>query len=711
MKFRFHCMGLPHTVTHIEYNACAYTMKVLKFCKMMKKRGHTIYHYGHADSVVECDEHISVTDNDVLLEAYGSYDWKKEFFKHNITDYANVTFNKRAIEELRTRLQPKDIVLLFWGYGHKPIYDEFKDINTIICEPGIGYFRSFARMRAFESWSIYNYEHGTNINSWPGYYDTVIPNYFDVREFEFNDKKHDYFLCLGRIDKCKGVHTAISAINALPPHVPRPRLVIAGQGDITQVWEGTLPDFVILYGYASVNQRKELMKNAACLILLSMYLEPFGGVVIEAGLSGTPVITNNWGAFTEIVVHGVTGWRIQNQAEIIWAIRNIHKILPRRCYDIARERYSLEAVAPLFEKFFKHCSKLLEKPGWYLEDKCSMDPDGITPFESPLPWEKDVRPKIAIYCEGKWACGRIYSALIKYARNLYDFTWYNWDVPDDNEAFIKFHDKFNLIITTSPLRPEIYEQIKDTNPNILLVDHSPLSLREYPVYGTLNKEHILKDPNVTVGSVEKRTDCIWLPTGVDIDKFRVLKRRGGGEEEERGASSPAPVVKRIGFVGCYPNSQEEMDSCPKIRTQNEIKRPQLFLDMCAHAGVESVILTPTTEITDDPAKIYGDIDMLICCSKEESGPLGVFEAAACGIPVLSTRVGLLTQIRSMEFIPHTDLSGAGDFLKTFISTHNLNDYRDLVTREIREEWSFEKLIETYWVPAINKKITVYNKTP
>jgi hypothetical protein len=66
---RFHCLGLPHTVTNIDYVGCAYTQKVLKFCKMMKDRGHYIIHYGHKDSVVDADEHVTLLDNDDLLKA------------------------------------------------------------------------------------------------------------------------------------------------------------------------------------------------------------------------------------------------------------------------------------------------------------------------------------------------------------------------------------------------------------------------------------------------------------------------------------------------------------------------------------------------------------------------------------------------------------------------------------------------------------------
>ena len=350
---RFHCLGLPYTVTSDEYNACAFTQKCLKFCKMMHRQGHVVYHYGHADSVVDCHEHITLLDNADLEIAYGNYDWKKGFLKHSVNDHCHVKFNKRGIDEIRKRLGERDFVLCFWGRGHEGIAQALE--NEALCvEPGIGNYFAFLKYRVYESYTCMHHTQGLQNTPNPSWYHVVIPNYFDITQFEYSDKKEEYFLFLGRISECKGLHIAIQACEALGY-----KLKVAGQGPIEN-FPSTCVDFV---GHADVSSRKELLKNARALLIFSNYVEPFGGVCVEAMMSGTPVICPDYGCFVETVPHGRVGFRVRTFDHILWAMENITGISHAECRDWAMQ-YSLESVAPRFEEYFAMIHDLYGE-GWY----------------------------------------------------------------------------------------------------------------------------------------------------------------------------------------------------------------------------------------------------------------------------------------------------------------------------------------------------------
>jgi glycosyltransferase involved in cell wall biosynthesis len=349
MKFTFHVLGLPHTVTSKEYNACAYTQKVWKFCKMMTARGHTVYHYGHEESDVPCTEHITVLSTEDWKKSYGDHDWRKHFFKFDTNDHAYQTFYKNGIKEVGKRKKEFDFILPFWGLGVRPICDAHPDLITV--EPGIGYAGGhWARFKVFESYAIYHAYYGlesvgTCKQDW---YDVVIPNYFDTNDFQFNDKKEDYFLFLGRVYDGKGVNIAVQVTESIGA-----KLIIAGQNSLTDMGYDKIPDHVVEYGYASIEDRKKLMSNAKGAFVASLYNEPFGGVQVECLFSGTPTITTDWGSFTENNIHGVTGYRCRTFEQFKWAANNIDKIDPYKCRDFAEKNFSLERVSSMYEEYFQ----------------------------------------------------------------------------------------------------------------------------------------------------------------------------------------------------------------------------------------------------------------------------------------------------------------------------------------------------------------------
>ncbi len=358
-QIRFHLLGLAHLATHRQNSACAYTQKIVKLAKMIKSYQHTLYFYGVEGSEVACDEFIPVSTQAILEETYGKYDQSKEFFKHDPQDLAHRTFNQNASAAINERKQEHDILLCPMGNYHKPVADA---VGLLTVESGIGYTGVFAAHRVFESYAWMHYIYGLLNLSDGVWYDAVIPNYFDPADFPYQAKKQDYLLYFGRIIARKGVQVASDIAKATGNE-----LYVVGQGSLDNPAEGLkLGDEQHIRYFPAVGpeERAELLGNAKAVLMPTYYLEPFGGVNVEAQLCGTPVITTDWGVFPETVLHGVTGYRCRVFEEFCWAVKNIHRIKPLSCREWAEKNYSMERVGRMYEEYFQRIHRLFGK-GWY----------------------------------------------------------------------------------------------------------------------------------------------------------------------------------------------------------------------------------------------------------------------------------------------------------------------------------------------------------
>jgi len=368
-KLRFHLLGLAHLETHKRNSSCAYTQKIIKLASMIKKYGHTVYFYGVEGSDVPCDKFIQVSTQEILKQTYGDYDRTINFYKQNPEDIAHQQFNINSVKAILELKQERDILLCTMGLNQKPIADS---VGLLTVEPGVGYTGVFSSHRVFESYAWMHYIYGLQKTDDGLWYDAVIPNYFDPSDFPFQPRKQNYLLYFGRIISRKGIQVASDVAKATGN-----KLYIVGQGSLDNPGEGIslLGEKHIIYHPAvGPKERARLLGNAKAVLMPTYYLEPFGGVNVEAQLCGTPVITSDWGAFPETVLHGVTGYRCRVFEEFCWAVNHIDRINPEACRAWAEKNYSMKRVAKMYEEYFQRIYRLFEK-GWYQpnEDRRELD--------------------------------------------------------------------------------------------------------------------------------------------------------------------------------------------------------------------------------------------------------------------------------------------------------------------------------------------------
>ena len=387
-----HMFGVPYG--HREtIPTCAFDQRVWKSGAMWTDLGYEVVYYGHKDSQVPCTVHVPVTEDAVLLKTYGRDDYN--FVPdHKVNDYAFQWFHRKAEAELRQRVNKDDLVLAFYGQGHKALCDRIADLPVHIIEPSIGYPAPFSQNRVYQSVGYMNFIRGQGAHAYrlqerfpdkfdkiniepynvqsenePRWNDTVIPNFFNVDDFEYNEDREDWMCYIGRIHQCKGLEIVFDLAEATDTHIK-----VAGPGDINKIGL-RVPKQIEFLGIADREMRKHLLKYAKALLCPSLYLEPFLGIHIEAGFPGCPIIPTDFGAPQEYCIDGVTGFRCMNMDDFMYAVRNLNKINSADCRKHALQ-FTMNRAAISYHEYFHRVLRNAVS-GWHSYDPERQRKDGL----------------------------------------------------------------------------------------------------------------------------------------------------------------------------------------------------------------------------------------------------------------------------------------------------------------------------------------------
>lgn len=343
---RLHSLGVPHTRLSSAFSHCAFSTKVQRWGPMMRALGYETVLYGigqpeDSSGWSEVVEILTPAEQEALLgfdpladptRFHGdAANWGSPLYRE---------FNRRLAPLLEGAVQGDDVVCLHFGKAHNAALSP-RLVQQHALEPGIGYPECTVGYRIYESHAWMNWHLGReNRNPWLS--EWVVPNYFDVADWPLRETPvtEGYLLYFGRLGKIKGLNAVWQIARARPDL----EVVLCGQGDPSP-W---LTEPNIRYERPKHGRdRAALFHGARCVLMPTEYVEPFGGVAVEAMLTGTPVVASDHSVFVETIPSPAL--RARSLADYLAAIEVAQRAVPAKLREHALQ-YSMEAVGPRFDR-------------------------------------------------------------------------------------------------------------------------------------------------------------------------------------------------------------------------------------------------------------------------------------------------------------------------------------------------------------------------
>ena len=123
---------------------------------------------------------------------------------------------------------------------------------------------------------------------------------------------------------------------------------------------------------ADAAAKRRLLSRAACMLFPICWEEPFGLVVIEAMVCGTPVVALRRGAVPELIVHGKTGIIVDDPEDLPAGIVLALQLDPAVCRKHVEAGFTVEVMAEGYEAVYRQALTMAPEPWLTVQDQARI---------------------------------------------------------------------------------------------------------------------------------------------------------------------------------------------------------------------------------------------------------------------------------------------------------------------------------------------------
>ena len=328
------------------------------------------------------------------------------------------------------------------------------------------------------------------------------------------------------------------------------------------------------------------------------------------------------------------------------------------------------------------------------------------------------KKKIALVVDAdNWAFANIANAIVKYV-DKYEFEIFPLSYLNNNlvkffilakdfdllhffwrECIIKFDDNEDYEWYARQLGYSKLEEFKEKYVNDKIISTAVYDHMFTETEQEKTKEIFSKCSNYYVSSqilkdiydnmdLKYKPKCV-ITDGVNLDEFYPMN-------EDRFKN----IKKRNLVIGWVGNSEWNADK-EDFKGVNTILKPAIKELQKEGYPIEMYFADRKERMIphDQMIDYYSKIDVLICTSKNEGTPNPVMEAMACGVPFISTRVGIVPEVSGKKQSEYILEERTKECLKENIIKYlnNLDSIEELRKENIKQikNWSWEKVCKKF----------------